>query len=301
MQLDRRTMLAGTAALVISGCTPKSEPVPLAATSAAIAELERKSGGRLGAFILDTASGNATGHRFDERFGMCSTFKLVLAAAALHRADKGLLDLETVIPYTKADLLPNSPVTTEHLGKGGMTIVALAEAMQKTSDNAAANVLMRHMGGPSKLTEIFKSWGDTVTRLDRYEMEMNEVPLGEVRDTTSPKAFAQTMAKFLAAGLLSRPSRERLIQWMVDTETGAERIRAGLSASWKSGDKTGTYNNKVNDVAIFWPPARPPIIVTAYHESAGNHEETRDADQAVLAEVGRIAAAQAVEWHKALD
>ena len=302
MDFDRRGVLAGGALLAVIGCAakkpePEPEPAPVVTADAALSALEKKSGGRLGAFILDTASGNATGHRFDERFGMCSTFKMVLAAAALHRADKGLLDLETVLPYTKADLLPNSPATTENLDKGGMTIAALAEAMQKTSDNAAANVLMRHMGGPAKLTEIFRSWGDKVTRLDRYEMEMNEVPLGEVRDTTSPQAFAQTMEKLLTADLLSPQSRERLIQWMVDTQTGTKRIRAGLPASWKSGDKTGTYNNKVNDVAIFWPPARPPVIVTAYYESAGNHEETRNADQAVLAEVGRIAAAQAVEWH----
>lgn len=302
MEFGRRDVLAGGVALAVAGCADKKpEPAPTVTTNAALAELEKKSSGRLGAFILDTASGNATGHRYDERFGMCSTFKLVLAAAALQLGDKGLLDLDTVLPYTKADLLPNSPATTENIGKGGMTIVALAEAMQKNSDNAAANILMRHMGGPAKLTAIFRGWGDNMTRLDRYEMAMNEVPTGEVRDTTSPQAFAQTMEKLLTGDLLAPQSCERLIQWMVDTQTGIKRIRAGLPASWKSGDKTGTYNDKVNDVAIFWPPARPPVIVTAYYESAGHHEETRDADQAVLAEVGRIAAAQAVEWHGGLD
>lgn len=307
MIIDRRSILLGSAAIALSGCVPKVSGSSPLLPNTAMAELEAKAGGRLGAFILDTASGKMTGHRFDERFGMCSTFKMGLAAAALQRADNGLLDLETVLPYTTADLIANSPVTTDNVGKGGMSIVALAEAMQKTSDNTAANVLMRNLGGPAGLTEIFRSWNDAVTRFDRYEPEMNNVPPGEIRDTTSPMAFARTTARLLTTDNILRPAtRERLIQWMIDTETGTERIRAGLPRSWRAGDKTGTgwgasYNNKTNDVAIFWPPSRPPVIVTAYYEADGKYDEVRDVDQAVLAEVGRIAAAQAVEWHGGLD
>lgn len=309
MDIDRRTILAGSAAFGLSACvrTIPAEPTVAPLANAAMAALETRAGGRLGAFILDTASGRMTGHRFEERFGMCSTFKLALAAAVLHRSDKRLLDLDALLVFGQADMVPNSPVTNDNLAKGAMSVTALAEATQKTSDNTAANLLIKKLGGPTALTDIFKSWGDGVTRLDRYEPEMNNVPPGEVRDTTSPQAFAQTMAKLLTTDeILKSASRERLIQWMVDTKTGSKRIRAGLPANWKSGDKTGTansplYNNKANDVAIFWPPARPPVIVTAYYEADGKYDEVRDVDQAVLAEVGRIAAAWAVGWHVGLD
>lgn len=307
MELDRRGVLVSGAAMAIAGCAPKALPDPSVVPNGAMADLEVKAGGRLGAFVLDTASGKMTGHRHDELFGMCSTFKLALAAAVLQLADKGLLDPEMPLRYGEADMIPNSPVTRENLANGAMRVIALAEATQKTSDNAAANILIRHLGGPAALTATFRSWGDPVTRLDRYETEMNNVPPGEVRDTTSPRAFARMMARLLAGDDILKPaSREKLVQWMVDTKTGSARIRAGLPASWKSGDKTGsgwgsTYNNKTNDVAIFWPPARPPVIVTAYYEADGKYDEVRDADQAVLAEVGRIAAAQAVEWHGGLD
>lgn len=307
MELDRRGVLVSGAAMAIAGCAPKALLNPSVVPNGAMADLEVKAGGRLGAFVLDTASGKMTGHRHDELFGMCSTFKLALAAAVLQLADKGLLDPEMPLRYGEADMIPNSPVTRENLANGAMRVIALAEATQKTSDNAAANILIRHLGGPAALTATFRSWGDAVTRLDRYETEMNNVPPGEVRDTTSPRAFARMMARLLAGDDILKPaSREKLVQWMVDTKTGSARIRAGLPASWKSGDKTGsgwgsTYNNKTNDVAIFWPPARPPVIVTAYYEADGKYDEVRDADQAVLAEVGRIAAAQAVEWHGGLD
>jgi beta-lactamase class A len=248
-----------------------------------------------------------TGHRYGELFGMCSTFKLALAGAVLHLADKGRLNPSAELRYTEADMVPHAPVTGPNLAKGAMRIIELAEATQKTSDNVAANLLIRHMGGPAAVTALLRSWGDDVTRLDRYETEMNNVPPGEERDTTTPRAFAQTMARLLTTDrILSPASRALLIQWMVDTTTGGKRIRAGLPASWGSGDKTGSanspnYNNKTNDVAIFWPPARMPVIVTAYYESDGKYLQTRDQDQAVLADVGRIAATQALEWHGGLD
>lgn len=306
MQFDRRTMLAGSAALSLSACmrvtSVKQRSVPF--PNAAMAALEAKAGGRLGAFVLDTASGKSTGHRHDELFGMCSTFKLALAAAVLQAGQRGTANPEKMLSFSKADIVANSPAATANLDAGtdmgGMTMLAMAEAVQKTSDNTAANLLIREFGGPKAVTRIFRSWEDGVTRLDRYEPEMNNVPLGEVRDTTTPRAFAQMMARLLTSdAILDAPRRQTLIQWMIDTKTGTKRIRAGLPLSWRAGDKTGsgwgsTYNNKTNDVAIFWPPARPPVIVTAYYEADGKYDEVRDADQAVLAEVGRIAAAWAV-------
>ena len=307
MEIDRRGLMAGAAALTIAGCAGPRQVLPSVSANAALAALEARVGGRLGACVLDTASGRMTGYRYGELFGMCSTFKLALAGAVLHLADKGRLNPSAELRYTEANMVPHAPVTGPNLAKGAMRIIELAEATQKTSDNVAANLLIRHMGGPAAVTALLRSWGDDVTRLDRYETEMNNVPPGEERDTTTPRAFAQTMARLLTTDrILSPASRALLIQWMVDTTTGGKRIRAGLPASWGSGDKTGSanspnYNNKTNDVAIFWPPARMPVIVTAYYESDGKYLQTRDQDQAVLADVGRIAATQALEWHGGLD
>ncbi|MES2782538.1 MAG: class A beta-lactamase [Pseudomonadota bacterium] len=307
MEIDRRGLMVGAAALTMAGCASPRQAQRNIVGNSAMGVLEARVGGRLGAFVLDTASGRMTGHRYGEAFAMCSTFKLALAAAVLQRADQGRLNLEMELLYSQADIVPHAPVTGPNLAKGSMRIVDLAEAAQKTSDNVAANLLIRFLGGPAAVTAIIRSWGDDVTRLDRYEPEMNDVPPGEERDTTTPRAFAQMMAALLTTDrILKTGSRDLLIQWMADTDTGMKRIRGGLPPSWKSGDKTGTanstkFNNKTNDVAIFWPPARPPIIVTAFYEADGKYEEIRAGDQAVLAEVGRIAAAQAVEWHGGLD
>lgn len=293
----RQTLLIAGTSLLLPFCGKALARTLPASDPKAVAELERNVGGRLGVAILDTGSGQLVGHRLDERFGMCSTFKMPLAAAILREVDQGRLRPDQWVPYGPADTVPHAPITQKHVQRGGMTVVALAEAAQTTSDNVAANLLLKLVGGPAGFTAILRSSGDTVTRLDRFEPHMNHVRGQDVRDTTTPAAMARTTERLLTSDWLSSASRELLIAWMVATTTGELRIRAGLPDNWRSGDKTGTgwapqMPNKYNDVAIAWPPGKAPLVISAFYETARPHKGgMRDEDQAVLAEVGRIAAA----------
>lgn len=293
--LSRRDLFSLGAGLLLVPARPRAQPD---ATARAIQALESRAGGRLGVCILDTTTKRLTGHRLDERFAMCSTFKLPLAAVILREADQGRLKLTDVVSYSEKDLLSYAPVTSAHLEAGGTAIAigALAEAAQVTSDNTAANLLLARIGGPSGFTARLRELGDQHTRLDRTEPMLNLVVAGDERDTTTPRAMAQTVAAFLTGDLLSRASRDTLIDWMVKTRTGDKRIRAGLAKDWPAGDKTGTANadamtDKINDIAIAFPPGRGALVITAYYDSNRRSKEISDADQAVLADVGRLAAA----------
>lgn len=252
---------------------------------------------RLGVCFLDTVTGEISGNRIEERFAMCSTFKLAMVAACLREADKARLNLEEILTYSEADLLPWAPVTRKNLAKGGLTIAALAQAAQEMSDGVAANLLVKRLGGPAAVTAKFREMGDTVTRLDRYEPDLGLVLSADVRDTTTPLAYAQLVRRITTGRVLSRGSRERLLEWMRNTATGASRLRAGLPAEWRTGDKTGTgriegTTNKCNDIAITFPPDKNPIIIAAYFDSGEYTAQTEARHEAVLAEVGKIAA----EW-----
>jgi beta-lactamase class A len=254
---------------------------------------------RLGVCFLDTATGEVGGHRMEEHFAMCSTFKLALVAACLRDADAGRLDLAHVLTYSEADLLPWAPATRKNLANGGMSIGALAQAAQQLSDGVAANLLVKHLGGPAAVTAKFRDMGDTVTRLDRYEPDLGLVLSADLRDTTSPLAMARLVGRITTGDLLQRESRERLLQWMQDTDTGPNRLRAGLPSEWRTGNKTGTgrtvgTTNKCNDVAITFPPGKSPIVITAYFDSGEFTPQVERRHEAVLAEVGRIAAQWAV-------
>jgi beta-lactamase class A len=257
-------------------------------TASPLAELERRNGGRLGVAALDTASGRRVGHRADELFPLCSTFKFLAAAFVLARVDRGEEKLDRRIVYSDKDLVTYSPVTKEHVD-GGMTLAEICDAAVTLSDNTAGNLMFASFGGPSGLTSYMRSLGDRTTRLDRIETELNEAKPGDPRDTTTPAAMLGTMQRLLIGDALSAPSRDRLIGWLLASKTGARRLRAGLPADWRVGDKTGTGNNgTVNDVAIAFPPGRAPILIAAYYTESTISDDARNT---VIAEAGRLAVA----------
>ncbi|WP_326523204.1 class A beta-lactamase [Sphingomonas sp.] len=254
---------------------------------------------RLGVCLLDTATGETAGTRINESFAMCSTFKLAMVGACLREADAGRLQLNEVVKYGADDLLPWAPVTRENLSRGGMAIIELAQAAQRFSDGTAANLLVRRLGGPAGVTRKLRQMGDPTSRLDRYEPDLGMVLSGDLRDTTSPGDMAQTVQRLTTGNLLSQQSRGSLIGWMRATATGPKRLRAGLPTNWQVGNKTGTgrdagITNKCNDIAIAFPPDRAPIVITAYYDSGEYTDQVEDIHQAVLADVGRIAAEWAV-------
>ncbi|MFO1405905.1 MAG: class A beta-lactamase [Steroidobacteraceae bacterium] len=294
--LSRRQLIRGVRDGLALALMPGGSVLRAAEAPDPFAALEAASGGRLGVAALDTGTGRTHAHRGDERFGMCSTFKLPLAGVILQAADRGELSLDQRVHYTERDLVPHAPVTSQFLARGWMTVAELAEATQTTSDNVAANLLLGLLGGPAGFTERLRRTGDDVTRLDRLEPSMNHVLPGQLEDTTTPLAMARTTARFAVADALDAPSRERLVGWMVATNTGLRRLRAGLPDGWRAGDKTGTgmaegMPDRYNDVAVAFPPGRAPLVIAAYYESGVRSESIRPEDEAVLAAAARIAVA----------
>lgn len=288
---SRRTLLlAGLgAAMCVRGL-----PHAIAAQSdpegpvARLMALERAHGGRLGVAILDVDSGRRVNHRGEQRFALCSTFKLLAAALVLARVDRGEERLDRRLAYDRDALVTYSPVTEQHVG-AGMTLAELCQAAVTVSDNTAGNLLLASFGGPPALTAFARSLGDGATRLDRIEPELNDVPPGDERDTTTPAAMLVSLRALLVGDALSATSRTRLRDWLLASSTGGRRLRAGVPADWLVGDKTGTgERGATNDVGILLPPGRGPLLVAAYYDAPDDLAgPQRDA---VIAEVGRIAA-----------
>jgi beta-lactamase class A len=260
----------------------------------ALAGIEQAAQGRLGAAMLDTGTGLALGWRQDERFAMCSTFKLVLAGWMLALVDQGREQLDARVHYAAADVVAYSPVSGPRAGNGGgLTVAELCAATVSLSDNTAANVLLARHGGPAAFTAFVRSLGDTVTRLDRTEPTLNEAAVGDPRDTTTPMAMLQTMHRLVLGDALSPASRAWLQRWLVETSTGDRRLRAGVPG-WKVGDKTGTAGDSgtANDIGVLWPTGGgAPVLVTCYLTRSSATPEQRDAS---IAQVARAVAAARV-------
>lgn len=291
---DRRSILTGLGALGLglSGCAPQTEttrsaPALTSSTALDLAPLEARHGGRLGFAVRNTGTGQTLAWRGDERFVYCSTFKMYLAAATLLRIQEGEERLDRAIPVTAADMINHAPVTEAAVGQS-LTIEALMKGTVEVSDNPAANILIRELGGLAEMQAFYRSLGDMRTRVDRLEPEMNR--LDGDKDTIAPAQSALNIETlFVAPGSpLTQASRDLLLGWMTTTPTGPGRIKAGVPAGWRVAHKTGTGGyGPTNDIGLIYPPGVPPVIVAAYFHAT---EASTDAQrEAVIADATRMA------------
>jgi beta-lactamase class A len=273
---DSLTRRAVTAGLVLA-------PFPAVANvppNPELAKLEQQTGARVGVAAWDSGTGKMLLNRASQRFVMCSSFKLSLAALVLQRADAGRETLTRVIHYPPP-VLGVSPATTKNQATG-MSVADLCQAAVIYSDNTAANLLLEAVGGPAAVTGFWRSLGDEVSRLDDNEPALNAPD--PVRNTASPAAMLGDLKAMLLGQALKPASREQLLRWMGANTTGATTLKAGLPSNWVIGDKTGRNPGPgfINDLAIITPPGRKPILAVVY---------TAGSSDAVVASVGKILAA----------
>lgn len=289
--LSRRTFLATTSGLLLSGPAALAS-VPIDFIKQIQAARDRV-GGRLGLHVLDTHTGWRWTFDDGNRYAMASTFKWLLAAAILQRADLGTIALDQQVQLQASDMLSHAPVTSKYLEQGSITVRELCAAAVEVSDNPAANLLLKMIDGPAGLTRFVRSIGDRDTRLDRYELDLNSNLPGDPRDTTTPRAMVHSMEQILTKDVLSAASRELLLGWMSNASTGLQMFRKGLPPQWQAGDKTGKgANGAVNDLVITWPPGRKPILAALYlSDSKRSVAEL----SAVHAEIGALVAREVLQ------
>ncbi|MFF2958819.1 class A beta-lactamase [Streptomyces sp. NPDC057963] len=289
---SRRAVLAGGLGAALATASVPSAAhasAPESESARKLRDLERDHAARLGVFGWNTATGKVVLHRGDERFPMCSAFKTLAVGAVLRDLDHDGTFLSKVIHYTEQDIerAGGAPVTglCENLAQG-MTVEALCGAAISQSDNTAANLLLEELGGPTSVTRFCRSIGDSVTRLDRWEPELNSAEPERLTDTTSPRAIGRSYARLALGHALEAGDRKRLTGWLLANTTGGKRLRAGLPEDWTVGDKTGTGRyGTTNDVGIAWPSRRGPIVMAVL---STQHAEDAQADDLLIAEAAAV-------------
>ncbi|MFJ5227157.1 class A beta-lactamase [Streptomyces sp. NPDC088400] len=259
-----------------------------------LSDLEAKYAARIGVFARDTATGRTVAYRADELFPMCSVFKTLAAAAVLRDLDRNGEFLAKRIRYTKEYVtdIGHVPETgkPENIANG-MTVEELCSATVSHSDNGAGNLLLRELGGPTAITRFSRSLGDPVTRLDRWEPELNTAEPWRKTDVTSPLAIGRTYGRLVLGDALPAEDRERLTGWLVANSTNTERFRAGLPADWILADKTGggSQYGVANDVGVVWPPDRAPLVLSVL---TTKHAADGPTDNPMVAKVAELVAAE---------
>lgn len=282
----RSLLITMAAAPFITACAPLFNAQDF--QQERFAALEAQHGGRLGVAAINTADGVTLKYRADERFPFCSTFKVLVAAAALKRSEHDATLLQKRVHFARKDIVSYSPITEKHLAHG-MTVAELCAAALQYSDNTAGNLLMEMAGGPAGVTAFARSLGDQKTRIDRWETALNTGIPGDPRDTTTPLEMARNLEHLTVKNALNVEAREQLKNWMLGNTTGATRIRSGVPENWRVADKTGTGDyGTTNDIGVLWPPNKPPLIVAIYFTQK---DQNAKANNEVIASAARIIAA----------
>ena len=288
---NRRSFLVATTALLFSaGCASGVAKNPRASSAQdQFGKIEKDLGGRLGVFALNTATGAQLGHRADERFAFCSTFKVFAASGVLSKSLQVPGLMQQRITYQQSDLVTYSPITQKHVGEG-MILADICAAALQYSDNTAGNILIKTLGGPASVTAFARSIGNTDFRLDRWETALNTAIPDDPRDTCTPRSMGLSLDRLMLGDAMTPETRAQLQTWMLGNTTGAARIKAGLPADWKIADKTGSGDyGAANDLAVVWPSQGEPVIVSIYTTQSQQDAKARSD---VIAAATRVV----VEW-----
>ncbi|SFX48520.1 beta-lactamase class A [Marinospirillum alkaliphilum DSM 21637] len=265
-----------------------SVPV-LAQGDALVTELQRIESdlkARIGFSAHDLETGLRWEHHADQRFAMSSTFKTLACAALLQQVDENEVQIERKISFSEADLVTYSPVTEQHAGQREMSLFELCEATMTTSDNTAANLILQAIGGPEAVTEFVRGIGDDVTRLDRWETELNQATPDDERDTTTPNAMVANLEALLLGNVLSPSSRGQLREWLVGNKVADGLFRSSMPADWVIADRTGAGGFGSRSItAVIWPPERLPVVVAFYITETTASFDDRNA---AIAALGRV-------------
>ncbi|MFL1376496.1 MULTISPECIES: class A beta-lactamase [unclassified Nocardiopsis] len=268
--------------------SPPSASVAAVDVSAELAALEEEFDAHLGVYAIDTGTGAEIAHHADDRFAYASTHKALSAGAVLER--NTLEEMERVVTFTEDDLLPWTPVTERHVDSG-MTLLEVADAAVRYSDNTAANLLLEELGGPQGFEDALRGIGDEVIEAERWEPDLSEHTPGEVRDTSTPRAMAASLRAYTLGGVLPEDRREVLVDMLLRNTTGDATIRAGVPEGWIVGDKTGAANHGTrNDIGLLWPSEGDDPIVLAIMSSREAPDAERR-DELIAAAAGVVAEA----------
>ena len=251
------------------------------------AALEKKYHGKMGVYAFDANKNISVAYDANQLFPLCSTAKLMIVAAILKQSMKDHQLMKKIIHYQRRDVdfSGYAPVTSNYL-KTGMSIADLCKAAITKSDNAAANLLMKRLGGPSAVTRFAHSIGNQSFRLDRWEPQLNTAIPGDKRDTAAPKDMTDSLKRLVLGNILGASQKEKLVDWLTQNTTGKNRIRAGVPHTWRVANKTGTGGyGTTNDIAILWPSKRSPVVMAIYFTQA--HADDKPSER-VISKATRI-------------
>ncbi|QIV94463.1 class A beta-lactamase [Allofrancisella frigidaquae] len=241
-----------------------------------IAKLETGYGGKIGIYLIDYNNKSHFGYNENFYFPICSVYKFLVVGAVLKESMETPNLLNKKIKINENDIIGYTPITSKNIDKK-LTIAELSKATM-LSDNTAANLLIKKLGGLKNLNKFIQSLGDRDTIITADEPAINNVNLRDNLNKTTPRIIAKDLNKVaFDKKILNKKNQSLFKKWLQENDTGKNRIAFNIPEEWKIGDKTGTCEyGTTNDVAIIWPKNKKPIIISIFYTQVDKNAKAND-------------------------
>jgi beta-lactamase class A len=249
-------------------------------------QIAAKAKGRVGIAALVMETGEKAELDGAAHYPTQSVYKLPISMALMQQVEHGKISLDTVLDVTQADLVPmskGSPIRDKFPHGTKMTVLELLKAMLVQSDGTASDVLMKTVGGPAVVTAYLRSAGVKDWVVANLEKEMDWK--SQYDDWCTPEAAVGLLVKLEGkegAGELSDASREVILGFMRESQTGVERMRRFLPAGTVVADKTGSSGTRdgmsaaTNDIGVVMLKDGRHLVVAVFVSDAKAADEARN-------------------------
>jgi beta-lactamase class A len=210
----------------------------------------------VGIAALDLNTGETISIKGDTPFPMASTVKVAIAALYLSQVDKGQKTLDDTIH--------------------GQSVRTLMNKMLIYSDNRAADILFKDVGGPRAVHHYLTTNGIHGVRVDRTIAQLlaDKRDLWDARDSSTPKGMIELLKRIYKAEIISPRSRDYLLGVMAKCHTGKNRMKWLLPAGTPVEHKTGTLNGLSDDVGFISMPDGHRIAVAIFARGGSDRPRT---------------------------
>src|SRR5215469_3427547 len=238
-----------------------------------ISEVDRGLDGAMGVAIVDLTDGHRYLLHANDVFAQASSIKICVLAELYRQAQAGKLKLTDLYTVQASDLVPDSDIMGGLTpGVTRITLRDLATMMIAVSDNAAANVLIDHLG-MENVNAMLDSLGLTRMRLRRKMMDLKAASEGR-ENVATPHEFVTFLSNLYEGKVLNKEMTDDFFK-MLSTHKKDSRIGRDLPEGLKIANKPGDLQGVRNDSGVVFVENRPYAIsvMTSYLRRERDGEE----------------------------
>jgi beta-lactamase class A len=224
---------------------------------------------------------------------MQSVFKLPLALTVLHHVEQGAFSLDQPVRFLPQDrILPHvySPLQDQYPDAGvDVPLHELLRLAVSLSDNVAADVLLRFVGGTKAVNAYIVSLGINGFHLRDSEAVLHREVSAQYRNWFEPAGAVQLLRMISDNSPLTREQTDLLVVWMTPSDR-TNRLEGDLPIGVRVAHKSGTSDvdngvaHATNDIGLIPLTDGRRIAVAVFVTDSTADLATREK---VIARIGR--------------